>query len=63
MSIRWVSDSYVINEDLIGLMSVDKTDADTLVSVLNDTLIRCNLSLSKCCGQAYDGASNMSGHI
>ena len=38
-------------------------DTDTLVSVVKDTLIRCNLSLSKCCGQAYDGASNMSGHI
>ena len=63
MSLRWVSDSYIVNEDLIGLVSVDKTDADTLVSVLKSTLIQYNLPISKCCGQAYDIASNMSGYI
>lgn len=63
ISLRWVSESYVISEDLIGLFSVDKTDATTLVSVLKDVLIRCNLPLSKCCGQTYDGASNMAGHL
>lgn len=63
VSLRWVSESYDICEDLIGLFCVDKTDASTLVSVLKDVLIRCNLPLSKCCGQTYDGASNMAGHL
>ena len=58
-----MSEFYVINEKLIGLFCVDKTDADTLVMVLKNILIRCSLPLSKCCGQTYDGASNMAGHL
>ena len=39
------------------------TDAETLTSTIKDVLIRCNLQLCHCCGQAYNGASNMAGHI
>ncbi|XP_028412593.1 zinc finger MYM-type protein 1-like [Dendronephthya gigantea] len=39
------------------------TDAKTLTSTLKDVLLRCNLLLSQCRGQVYDGASNMAGHI
>ena len=42
ISLRWVSEFYVINEELIGLFCVDKTDADTLLMVLKDILIRCS---------------------
>ena len=45
------------------MVSVEKTDASTLVSVIKDVLIRCNLPITKCRGQAYDGAANMAGHI
>lgn len=39
-----------------------KTDSATLVACIKDSLVRFVLPLSQCKGQAYDGASNMSGH-
>lgn len=63
ISARWVDKQFDIHEDFIGLMEVEKTDAATLTSVISDCLIRCNLHLSNCVGQAYDGASNMSGRL
>lgn len=61
VSIRWVDSDYFIHEDPIGLVQVSKTHAETLATALKDVLTRCMLPLDKCCGQAYDGASNMSG--
>lgn len=61
--LRWVTHNFEINEDMIGLVDVPSTDSTTLLSVLKDVLIRCNLSLKLCRGQTYDGASNMSGHL
>ena len=63
VAIRWTDKEYSIFEDPIGLLHVPKTDADTLTLMLKDTLIRCNLPLTLCRGQAYDGAANMSGRI
>ena len=63
LSIRWVTESYQIHEDLIGLACVEATNAASLKSVICDCLTRCGLSLSNCCGQAYDGAANMSGRL
>ena len=40
---------------------VPSIDAATLTNVILDTLVRMDISLSKCRGQCYDGASNMSG--
>lgn len=40
---------------------VPSIDAATLTSVILDTLVRMNISLSKCRGQCYDGAINMTG--
>ena len=40
-------------------MNVPKTDAETIT----DSMIRHQLPLSNCRGQAYDSAANMSGHI
>ena len=59
--IRWVSDTYDIHEDPIGLFKVPNTTAETLFTIIKDVLIRCNLPLSLCRGQAYDGAANMQG--
>ena len=61
--IRWVHNMYEIYEDPIGLIQVPKIDANTLTVALKDVLVRCNLPLSQCRGQAYDGASAMSGHL
>ena len=61
LSIRWVNADYTIQEDAVGLFRVPDTRAETLFSVIKDLLIRCNLPMSLCRGQAYDGASNMQG--
>jgi len=42
---------------------VEQTDGSTLTSELKKVLHNNGLQLSRCCGQAYDGASNMSGHL
>ena len=43
------------------MIEVQSTDGATLASVIKDVLLRCQLELGCCRGQAYDGASNMSG--
>ena len=63
VSIRWVSQEYLINEDLITLAEVEQTDGASLTATLKNVLICNGLQISKCYGQAYDGASNMSGHL
>ena len=61
--IRWVDNDFQIHEDPVELINVSKTDAVTLTSAIKDCLIRLSLPLAQCRGQAYDGASNMSGHL
>lgn len=61
VSIQWVDSSFNIHEDFVGLMAVETMDGASLASFLKDILLRCDLSLSQCREQAYDGASNMSG--
>ena len=61
VSVRWVDELYVVHEDVIGLVGVEKTDGATLASVIKNVLLRSQLHVSDCRGQAYDGASNMSG--
>ena len=61
--IRWVDEDISIHEDPLELIHLPKTDAGTLTSALKDCLIRFSLPLSQCRGQAYDGASSMSGHL
>ena len=63
ISLRWVDTEYVVNEDVIAFASVEQTDAVTLTNTLRDVLIRSNLRLAQCRGQAYDGASDMSGRL
>ena len=61
--LRWVSESYVIHEDLVGLAYIETNDAATIKSVLQDCLIKCNIQISNCQGQAHDDAANMAGHF
>ena len=60
--IRWVDENLLIHETPLELIHVPKTDSATLVACIKDCLVRFVLPLSQCKGQAYDGASNMSGH-
>ena len=61
ISIRWVNSRYEISEDPLGLIQLPNTKAETLFGVVKDVLTRCSLPIAMCRGQAYDGASNMSG--
>ena len=63
VSIRWVDDSYERFENFVGLVDVEKSNAITLKTTIKDVLIRCNIPLSSCRGQAYDGAANMAGYL
>jgi len=58
--IRHVGEDLVPHE-FIGLYKVPTIDANTLTKTIEDCLVRLNLSLNKCRGRCYDGASNMSG--
>ena len=61
LSIRWVDSHYTIHEDTLGLVQLENMKANTLYSIIKDILIRCSLPIAQCRGQAFDGASNMSG--
>ena len=62
ISLRWVDDNLVIHEAPLEFIYVPKTDSATFLACIKDCLVRFALPLSQCKGQAYDGASNMSGH-
>ena len=63
ISLHWVNKRYDVHEDLIGLVEVTQTDALTVSQAIRDVLLCCILQLGQCRGQAYDGASNMSGRF
>ena len=50
-------------EKPVEIIYVPKTDSATITALIKDCLIRFSLPIAHCCGQAYDGAANMSGHI
>ena len=58
---RWVDNELQPREDFLGLYKVDNIQLNTIVGILNDILLHMNLTLNNCCGQCYDGASNMAG--
>ena len=62
MSIRWVDNDYTIREDSVGLYCLPNTRSDTLYTVVTDILQRCDIPLTLCRGQAYDGAASMQGY-
>ena len=61
LSIRWVDQNYDIHEDTLGLVQLPNTKAETIFASIKGVFIRCSLPISQCRGQAFDGASNMSG--
>ena len=63
LCIRWVSDTYEINEDFVGLIQLSDTTAETIYKSLKCSLISLGFQFENCRGQAYDGASNFQGHI
>ena len=59
--IRWVSENLTVREEPVGLLQVPDTKTKTVLSFIEDCLIRLCLPLTKCRGQAYDGAKNFQG--
>ena len=57
-----IDSNYVTHEDTLGLVQLETTRAhQPYFSFIMDLLIQCSLSISQCRGQAFNGASNMSG--
>ena len=63
LCIRWVSESYEIHEDVVGLIQLENTTAETIHKALKSSMISLGFLLENCRGQGYDGASNFQGHI
>ena len=61
LCLRWVHSDLEAHEDFIGFYQIPNIGADTIPSVIQDALLRLPLSIDKCRGQCYDGASNMFG--
>jgi len=56
-----VSKNYEVHEDVLGVKELPDTRVVTIHHEVKDILVRCMLSITQCKGQAFDGASNMSG--
>ena len=61
LCIRWVDENLCAHEEFIGLHALDVANANTIVKVIKDVLLRMNISLKRCRGQCYDGCSTMKG--
>ena len=59
--IRWIDDGLEAHEDFVGMYVTASTDANSIVALIKDSLLRMNLSLAQCRGQCYDGAAVMQG--
>ena len=59
--LRWVDDYLESHEDFMGFYELTNIKGETIIAAIKDALLRTQLSLDKCRGQCYDGASNMLG--
>lgn len=56
-----MDENLTVYEDMVGLYETSTTDAATLTAIIEDVVLRLNLSFDNLRAQCYDGASNMSG--
>ena len=59
--IRWVDKFLVAHKEFLGLYEVPNLKSETLVKIINDILLRFQLSLQLCRGRCFDDVSNMLG--
>ena len=59
--VRYINDNCDVQEHFIGITTINLTDGQTLVDTIEGVLGKHNLNIEVICGQAYDGAANMSG--
>ena len=60
---RFVNSSDDVQESFVGLSRLENTTSETLFNTIRDRTESWGLNLTNAVGQAYDGASNMSGHV
>lgn len=53
--LRWVSESYEVFEDMVGLVQLENTTAESIYISLKNCLL--------CLGISFDGARNFQGHV
>lgn len=59
--LRHVDIELNVHEDFIGFYSTASTTGERLYELIKTVLLSCKLDLNNMVGQAFDGASNMSG--
>ena len=59
--ICWVNNDLEVSGKILGFYEIPDKKSSTNVAVMKDILLRYQLNLDMCRGQAYDGASNMLG--
>lgn len=60
---RIVEKNLNISEHFLGFFETPYADAQTLFNLVINVLSQFDIDISKCHGQCYDGAANVSGHI
>lgn len=63
LSIRFVNENGEVNERFLAFVALAGCSAEDYYNSIIEQLKVFNINLQKCRGQAYDGASTMSGHI
>lgn len=58
-----VDNNFYISEHFLGFFETPFTDAQTLFNLVINVSSQFDIDISKCRGQFYDGAANVSGHI
>ncbi|PIA38271.1 hypothetical protein AQUCO_02800149v1 [Aquilegia coerulea] len=61
VAVRYLDKKGCIMERVVGFVHVAKTTSIALKKAIENLFSMNNLSISKLCGQSYDGASNMRG--
>ena len=61
--VRYLKDTFVVEEAFLGFVELPKTDAQTISEVLLNNVQHWGLNTSKWRGQGYDGASTMNGQL
>ena len=59
--VRWIDENLTLYEDFLGLYEMEKTDADSIVRIIKDSLLCFGFDKEKLRGQCYDGCSTMMG--
>ena len=59
--IRWVTKDLAVEENFIGLIPLDKTNAQNITTAIKEVILRLGLSIEDAKAQCYDGCSTMTG--